>query len=246
MRVLTALPIHNEAAHVEAVLSEVLTHARDVLAVDDGSTDATPELLGRFPSLHVLRHPTNLGYGAGLRSAFRFALEQGYDALVTIDCDGQHQPGLIAHLVETLETSGAALVSGSRYLAPHPGDARPPEERRRINVQITRTLNALFGWRLTDAFCGFKVYRRDALERFVITENGYAMPLQLWVQAYRWNLTIHEEPVPLVYLEEARAFGGALDNPTLRLNHYFDVLRGELKRHGLDHLLDRIEASVTP
>jgi len=246
MRVLTALPIHNEAAHVESVLSELLTHTREVLAVDDGSNDATPNLLRGFPQVKVIRHPVNLGYGASLRSAFAFALQHGYDALATIDCDGQHQPSLIAQLVTALTTTSADIVSGSRYLSHHPGDARPPEDRRRINLNITQTLNQLFGWRLTDAFCGFKVYRREALERFDITENGYAMPLQLWVQAYRWNLRIHEEPVPLIYLEEARAFGGALDNPAIRLNHYLDVLRGELERQGLHHLLGRSEASLTP
>ena len=71
MRVLTAIPVYNEEAHLEAVLTEVLRHAEDVLVVDDGSTDRTPELLRSFPGVQVIRHPTNRGYGAGLKSAFR-------------------------------------------------------------------------------------------------------------------------------------------------------------------------------
>ena len=114
MRVLTAIPVYNEEAHLEAVLTEVLRHAEDVLVVDDGSKDRTPELLRSFPGVQVIRHPTNRGYGAGLKSAFRRTLEGNYDGLVTLDCDGQHEPSLIpevaAHLAE------ADIVSGSRYL----------------------------------------------------------------------------------------------------------------------------------
>src|SRR5262245_37439513 len=86
MRLLTAIPVYNEEAHLEPVLAEVLRHAPgDVLVVDDGSTDRTPALLARFPRVQVIRHPRNRGYGAGLRSAFRRTIEGGYDGLVTLD-----------------------------------------------------------------------------------------------------------------------------------------------------------------
>jgi glycosyltransferase involved in cell wall biosynthesis len=96
MRVLTAIPVYNEQAHLEPVLAEVLRYAGDVLVVDDGSTDRTPDLLRNYPAVQVIRHETNRGYGAGLRTAFRRTLEAGYDGLVTIDCDGQHEPALIS------------------------------------------------------------------------------------------------------------------------------------------------------
>src|SRR5262245_42274434 len=65
MRLLTAIPVYNEQAHLAPVLNEVLRFADEVLVVDDGSTDATPELLAAFPQIQVIRHPKNLGYGAG-------------------------------------------------------------------------------------------------------------------------------------------------------------------------------------
>ena len=102
MRVLTAIPVYNEQAHLQAVLTEVLRHAGDVLVVDDGSTDGTPDLLRGFPTVQVIRHERNRGYGAGLRSAFGRALEGGYDGLVTIDCDGQHEPSLIPTIAARL------------------------------------------------------------------------------------------------------------------------------------------------
>jgi dolichol-phosphate mannosyltransferase len=231
MRLLTAIPVYNEEAHLEPVLAEVLRHAQDVLVVDDGSTDRTPELLARFPSVQVIRHPVNRGYGAGLKSAFRRTIEGGYDGLVTLDCDGQHEPSRIPEIAAPL--ASADIVSGSRYLKVFDPTQRPPEQRRRINVEVTRWLNECLGLNLTDAFCGFKAYRASALEKFDIVDEGYAMPLEVWVQAVEYGMTIVEAPVPLIYLDESRAFGGALDDAEYRLNHYRSVFRAALERSGL-------------
>jgi glycosyltransferase involved in cell wall biosynthesis len=221
-RFLTALPVYNEVRHVAAVLDEVLRYSRDVLVVDDGSTDGTSDLLAKRRDVHVVRHPKNRGYGAALRSAFQFALYEDYDVLVTIDCDGQHQPRLIPEFVAACK--GVDLVSGSRYLKAFEGDSQPPVARRKINEQITAEINCRLGLKLTDAFCGFKAYRVPALAKLNITESGYAMPLELWVQAAHQNLKIVELPVPLIYLEEARSFGGSLDNADTRLRHYQEVV----------------------
>ncbi len=78
-------------------------------------------------------------------------------------------------------------------------------------------MNRRLGLKLTDAFCGFKAYRVAALARMKITEPGYAMPLEVWVQAAKLGLTIVEMAVPLIYLEEERSFGGALDDGQTRL-----------------------------
>ena len=231
MRVLTAIPVYNEETHLEAVLTEVLRHADDVLVVDDGSTDRTPELLSRFPQVQVIRHPQNRGYGAGLRSAFRHTLDHGYDGLVTLDCDGQHEPSLIPELAARLPE--ADIVSGSRYLKVFDPAQVPPEERRRINLEVTRWLNECLGLKVTDAFCGFKAYRASALAKLDPTDDGYAMPLQVWVQAVAHGLSIVEVPVPLIYLDEARAFGGALDQAEYRLNHYRKVFQEALDRSGV-------------
>lgn len=230
-RFLTALPIFNEASHIVGVLEEVRRYTPDILVIDDGSTDRTPEILAAESGLQVITHETNLGYGAALRSAFEYSISQTYDVLVTIDCDGQHEPRLIPGLVSQVFPSDgqvADIVSGSRYLQTFAGDSRPPEDRRRINMAITKTLNDALSLELTDAFCGFKAYRVESLRRISISELGYAMPLQVWVQAASLGLRIVEFPVPLVYLEEERSFGGSLDEAPERMAYYNQVIEREM------------------
>jgi dolichol-phosphate mannosyltransferase len=221
-RVLTALPVFNEVKHATPVLDEVARYATHILVVDDGSTDGTSELLAARADINLVRHEKNQGYGAALITAFNYAVDNQYDVLVTIDCDGQHQPQRIGQLVAAC--AHADIVSGSRYLRNKEHVHLAPAERRQINTQITRELNECLGLSLTDAFCGFKAYRVPALAQLTITESGYGMPLEVWVQAVNHRLRIVELPVPLIYLEEERSFGGSLDDGRKRLEYYHRVL----------------------
>lgn len=221
-RFLTALPVYNEASHVTNVLNEVAKYATDVLVVDDGSTDGTRQILQDRKDIHLLVHRENGGYGAALKSAFDYAVHHRYDFVVTIDCDGQHEPQRITQLAAACRH--ADIVSGSRYLESPDSTKQVPNDRLLINRTITKELNQQLGLNLTDAFCGFKAYRTRALADLQLTETGYAMPLELWVQAAWHGLRITEVPVPLIYLDEERSFGGPLDAAETRLNYYREVI----------------------
>jgi glycosyltransferase involved in cell wall biosynthesis len=228
-RFLTALPVYNEVAHVDAVLDQVTRLVGDVLVVDDGSTDGTSERLAARNDIRVVTHPKNRGYGAALITAFEYAQVHNYEVVVTIDCDGQHEPQRIKQLVEACRD--VDIVSGSRYLdSKIDSTGIAPADRRRINFTITDELNRLLGLQLTDAFCGFKAYKVEALGKLELTEQGYAMPLELWVQAAHAGLKIVEVAVPLIYLDEKRSFGGSLDDAEKRLAHYRDVIDRARKR----------------
>ncbi|MAV37054.1 MAG: dolichyl-phosphate mannose synthase [Planctomycetaceae bacterium] len=231
-RSLTALPVFNEARHLNSVLDQVCHHSSDVLVVDDGSTDGTTQLLAKRGDIQVISHAANRGYGAALRTAFQAASEQSFDAVITIDCDGQHEPQRIPQFVRACHDHD--IVSGSRYLNLFPEDGAPPADRRRVNEQITAELNRRLNLSLTDAFCGFKGYRVAALEQLQLSEDGYGMPLELWVRAATAGLSIRELGVPLIYLDETRTFGGPLDDAKTRLAYYHDVLRRSLAESTLN------------
>jgi glycosyltransferase involved in cell wall biosynthesis len=226
MNVLTAIPIYNEERHLEKVLAEVRRYTSKILVVNDGSTDRTGELLAQHPDITIVTHTKNQGYGAALISAFNVAKASDCDVLVTMDCDGQHEPSRIPVLLEAIHD--ADIVSGSRYLREFRQHTLPtPEDRLYINQTITHELNDQFGLNLTDAFCGFKAYRREALGKLNITETSWGMPLQLWVQAALRGLRVKEVGVPRIYLDPNRAFGGILNNAEERLAYYRRIIADE-------------------
>lgn len=227
MTFLTAIPVYNEERHLEQVLDEVRRYSPHILVVDDGSTDRTPELLARQPGIHLVTHARNQGYGAALISAFDYARQSEFDVLVTMDCDGQHEPARIPVLLEAIHDCD--IVSGSRYLRDFRQASLPtPRDRREINQIITSELNETFGLQLTDAFCGFKAYRREALDALHPTEKGWGMPLEVWVQAVCARLRIKEVGVPRIYLDPNRAFGGMLNDASQRLAYYRKVIADAL------------------
>ena len=151
MKFLTAIPVYNEERHILNVVGELWRYSPQIVVINDGSTDRTAEILGRLApptgtpnssndeliprTLDVVTHPTNRGYGAALITAFAHALKQDVDVLVTLDCDGQHEPSRIPVLLESIHD--ADIVSGSRYLRDFRQDSVPPADRLAINRQIT-------------------------------------------------------------------------------------------------------------
>jgi dolichol-phosphate mannosyltransferase len=229
MRFLVAIPVFNEEKHVRRVLERVREHARDVLVIDDGSTDGTACVLPEFP-VGVIRHAKYRGFGRAMQLAFRWAAVDGFDWVITMDCDEQHEPAAIPRFVEAAERGTHDVISGSRYLKECACDDDPPPERRAINATLTEEINRRLGLGLTDAFCGFKAYRVSAVQRLRLTEDGYAFPMQFWVEASAARLRVREIPVRLIYNDPTRTFGGPLDHAPSRLKHYRDALHDALGR----------------
>ncbi len=270
MKILVAIPVFNEEKYVTPVLREIRKYTRAaaistgveemrILVVDDGSTDATPATLqdlARRGHIDLLTHPENQGYGQSLIDAFTFAACRGYDWVITMDCDEQHEPCRVPLFVRECLKGDADIISGSRYLkraVNGNGESLPPVDRRNINQVMTELLNSTLGLEvfpasegcpdldvetgrrvevpegITDSFCGFKAHRVGALKRMNLTIPGYAFPMQFWVQAAALGLRIREMPVKLIYKDATRHFGGMLDDPTVRLQHYLEVLMKEIR-----------------
>ena len=244
------MPIFNEAGYLPRVLGRLTSLGYDVLFVDDGSTDGTLELLDaaeKRGQIATIRHEQNQGYGAALIDAFQYAGDHDYDWVITIDCDEQHDPAAIPAFVRQIETDRYDLISSSRYLQASGDDDLPPIERRAVNLIITATVNELFGWKLTDTFCGFKAHRVKPTLAMNLSETGYAFPLQLWPRVYAAHLRTTEIPVRRIYNDQNRSFGhdvraGDLDKAQVRLSHYLSVLREELCKLKLPHLRDATQA----
>jgi len=119
VRLLIAIPVYNERKYVETVLDKVRRFHNDILVIDDGSTDGTGEHLATLAErsqIHLIRHPVNRGYGQSLIDAFEYADARGYDWVITMDCDEQHEPERIPDFKRAIESDQWDIISGSRYM----------------------------------------------------------------------------------------------------------------------------------
>ena len=226
---MVVIPVLNEKAAIDGVLDSVRERfGGPIVVVDDGSADGTQESLRCRHDVSVVCHDRNRGYGASLLDGFAAAYRLGAGRILTMDGDGQHDAVDIEALLDALADSD--IVSGSRYLPGSRAVGEPPVERADINRRITAEINRVTGWRLTDAFCGMKAYRASSLARLRLSEPGYAMPLELWAQAWRAGLRVLELPVARIYTSSARMFGGELDDAGVRQKYYTRVWRDALER----------------
>ena len=228
MRLIVAIPVFNEHKYVEHVLAKVKRFHNEILAIDDGSTDGTAELLATRNDIQLIRHPENRGYGQSIIDSFNYADAHGYDWVITMDCDEQHEPEAIPDFLNQIREDRFDIISGSRYLKPNKSDDLPPGDRRDINAKITEMINKMLNLNITDAFCGFKAHRVSAMMPLKLDETGYAFPMQLWPRAATMGLRIKEIPTRLIYNDPNRHFGGVLDIASARLAHYLNVFNREL------------------
>jgi hypothetical protein len=161
--VLTVIPAYNE----ETTISEVVQGMRnaapdsDRLVVTDGSFDRTPDVVSRLGERH-LALPGNVGYGCALQAGIRYALEHGYEIVVFLDGDGQHDPAYVPELVAELDASGSDVVIGSRFSARRKYDG--PLERQLGQFLFSLLTPLLMGRRIYDTTSGLKAMRASACE----------------------------------------------------------------------------------
>jgi len=201
MRALVVIPTYNEAANVADVLARVITAAPvDVLVVDDNSPDGTAELAEAFGTangrVEVLRRPAKAGLGSAYRAGFRHGLARGYDVLVEMDADLQHDPDALPGLLAAIER-GARLAVGSRYMA---GGHVPSWgwHRRALSRYGNLYARVLLGLSTNDATSGFRAYHRDALAAIdldTVRADGYGFQIEMAYMVEQAGGLIEEVPI---------------------------------------------------
>jgi len=208
MRALVILPTYDEAENVLDVSARVLAQAPDleVLVVDDASPDGTAELVARAgrdePRLHLLRRPGKLGLGSAYLAGFRHALEHGYDRVVTMDCDGSHDPAVLPALLAASDRADVSI--GSRYVPGGSIEHWPPHRRA-----LSRFANAYTRWLLrlpvADCTSGFRCYRSEviaAVDAFSVRGSGYSFLEEMVWRVHRQGFALTE--VPIVFADRQR------------------------------------------
>ena len=168
-----------------------------VVVSSDGSTDGTPEVAAGHGAL-VLHSPSNRGKSAALRDGCRAALDAGCDVLVLLDGDGQHRPSELWRLVDPILGGEADLVLGSRYLE-NGGRGTAPRNRYVVRTLTGRLLGRVFGYPVTDPYCGYRALSREAATRLGFGGTRYQCELEMLFDAEVADLRVAEVPVTKVY-----------------------------------------------
>src|SRR5919108_344358 len=195
---LAVVPAYNEAESVGTVVRKLQAYAPeyDILVVDDGSTDATPEL-AEEAGARVLRLPFNLGIGGAVQSGFRYALENGYDYAVQVDGDGQHDPREIRRLEEAMRRDRVDMVCGSRFMTEDHEYPAPISRRTGIHL-FAFLLSRFVGQRISDPTSGFRLYNRRGIAVFA-RDYPHDYPEVEAVLMVHWHrLRMCEEPVKML------------------------------------------------
>jgi len=196
--VLVCIPALNEVQSLPAVLAEVPAEVAGmrthVLVIDDGSRDGTAGL-ARSLGAHVVSHPMNSGQGAALQTGYLVAERLGVDVVVTLDADGQHDPGQMARLVEPIVRDEADFVVGSRRMAKGESDGGSRTREAGITV-YTRLINLLGGTQVSDIANGYRAIRASRLAEIAFTEDQFHNP-ELLLGAARAGLRVVDVPVTI-------------------------------------------------
>jgi len=189
------VPAYNEAETVGAVVQSLhyKTPQLDVVVIDDGSTDATADR-AEEAGAQVLRMPFNVGIGGAVQAGFKFADERGYDYMVQVDGDGQHDPGEIAKLFSAIDgPQGADMICGSRF-ATSTGYIAPISRRTGIHL-FAFLLSRLLRQPVTDPTSGFRLYNRRAIALFARDYPHDYPEVEAVLMLHHHRLTMREVPV---------------------------------------------------
>ncbi len=165
-KTLVVIPAYNEAGNIARVIGEIRKQNEplDILIINDGSSDATPEIASASGAA-VISLPFNMGYGSALQTGYKYALREGYDHVVQMDADGQHDPQYLGHFLREIVKKDSDVLIGSRFLS---GPCYKISWARKVGMGVFSGISSLIlGQRVTDSTSGYQCLNREVLGFFV-------------------------------------------------------------------------------
>ena len=214
MKVCVLLPAYNEEKAIAGLVGQIQSLGLSALVVDDGSSDDTAAIAQRAQAI-VLRHERNQGKGQALRTGFRYAVDQGYDAVVVVDADGQHNPREISRFIERAAHSSAGILIGNRMQRP----TGMPLVRKVTNIVTSFFISLVAGASIPDSQCGFRLIKTDVLRAINLSTINYDTESEILIEASRNKFFIESVPIESIYTDQKSKINPLID--TLR---FFSLL----------------------
>ena len=211
---LAVVPCYNEEATIGSVVLKAKHHVNEVLVVDDGSTDDTAKIAKEAGAL-VVSHKRNGGKSVGIKTGFKYALANGFDYVVTIDGDGQHNPSEIPTVLGNIMNNGYDISIGFRV-----GNSTEMPKWRRVGKRILDYATGFGnGGFVTDSQCGFRAFNKKAVKSLISKLNGgaFSVESEQLIKAHELGLNVVNTHISCKY----KNLNTSTKNPTA---HAFSVL----------------------
>jgi glycosyltransferase involved in cell wall biosynthesis len=202
MNISIVIPLHNEEKHIGEVLNEVSKYKLPIVVVNDGSYDNSKvkiqksKIQFKIQNLTVLEHKINLGKGAAMKTGAEFAFQNGADAVIFMDSDGQHKASDLPKFVTALNSKKYDIVYGTRNLS-----MGVPLVRYLGNKIASLITARLFGGYVSDSICGFRGLTKKGYQKIKWDSVGYGVEIEMVARAGKRKITHTEVPVETVYLD---------------------------------------------
>lgn len=198
MKSCVLIPSFNEEKTIGNIVKEITSAGLDVIVVDDGSMDGTGKAAAENGAI-IMRNRENLGKGASLKYGFRYILEKSnFDAVITMDADGQHNPNDIQKLISRADETTDDIIMGNRMSF----TKNMPLVRRATNLFMSFLLSAICKQRIPDTQCGFRLIKRKVLEKIKLKSDNYDLESEILIKASRAKFKIGSVPVETIYRGE--------------------------------------------
>ncbi|MBM3246103.1 MAG: glycosyltransferase family 2 protein [Candidatus Omnitrophica bacterium] len=209
MKTCVIIPTYNEARAIGDLVRQIRSHDLEVVVIDDGSQDNTHQI-ARDNGATVIKNERNQGKGASLIKGFDYALNRDFDAVITMDGDGQHEVSDIAYFIRLATYSNSGIFIGNRMSKPK----SMPYNRLITNKLMSWLISKISRQRIPDTQCGFRLIKKEALEKIKLKTTKYQTESEILIKSSNLGFKIESVPIKTIYMGEKS-----------QINPFIDTLR---------------------
>lgn len=209
MKTCVIIPTYNEAKTIGELIKQIRSQDLNVVVIDDGSQDNTHRI-AEDNGATVLRNQINEGKGASLIKGFGYALTEGFEAVITMDGDGQHEVSDLPYFMRLAKYSNSGILIGNRMSKPK----SMPYMRLMTNKFMSWLISKITKQKIPDTQCGFRLIKKEVLEKFGLATRRYETESEILIKAADFGFKIESIPIRTIYIGKKS-----------KINPFIDTLR---------------------
>jgi glycosyltransferase involved in cell wall biosynthesis len=207
MRICVIIPTYNESKAIAGLINQIRKLGLKAIIIDDGSEDDTVKIAANCGA-EVLRNKSNVGKGASLIKGYNFAIAQGFDAVISMDGDGQHSCSDIQVFIQKAETSLGAVIVGNRMVI----TKGMPVLRVITNRFMSALISLIVKQHIPDTQCGFRLVKKEVLGQMDLSTSKYETESEVLIRAARLGFRIESVPVKTIYTGQKSQINPLVDS----------------------------------